>query len=147
MHICNTHLATVVFFRHDSQCCRSTEKLFCLLPSHPRSHLQTNQTYPFFFISIPYRRSLVLVLFFEASHNHIWAPLSPGSSGCTFLQNSVADSREGKSGLLTEAARQWQTDPTSCEPDYLQTRDLPLSLSHSNLLCAFTLKQSNLYFR
>lgn len=36
--------------------------------------------------------------------------------------------------------------PTSCETDYLQTREFPLSLSHSNLLCAFTLKQSNLYF-
>lgn len=136
MHICHTHLASVVvFFGHNSQCCLSTEKLFCLLPSHPRSHHQTNQTYPFFFILIPYRRSLVLFLFFETSHNHIWMPLSPGSSG------------EGKSRLLTEAARQWQTYPTSCEPDYLQTRDLPLSLSHSNLLCAFTLKQSNLYFR
>lgn len=68
--------------------------------------------------------------------------LSPGCSVaiCCSRQQKGSANRNGRT--MADLSQQ----PTSCEPDYLQTRDFSLSLSHSNLLCAFTLKQSNLYF-
>lgn len=71
--------------------------------------------------------------------------LSPGCSiGCNMLFQTEEEERNANRNGRTMADLSQQ--PTSCEPDYLQTRDFSLSLSHSNLLCAFTLKQSNLYF-
>lgn len=47
-HLCTSVIHAwqlLFFFRHNPHRC-----LFCLLLSHPRSHLQTNQTYPFLFL-------------------------------------------------------------------------------------------------
>lgn len=85
MHICNTRLATVVFFSGTTLSVVAQQKSCFVYFYH--THAATSKlTRPipfcFLFFLIPYRRSPVLFLFFETSHNHIRTPLSPGSSGC-----------------------------------------------------------------